>query len=175
MTRRRSPVCRHGRTRAGRDSRKDAGVRSGEVVLADADTAVLVGSGVRGGVVGPVGPVTLVELLAARELDLGRAAVVCGGAVPAYQGVRVICDESGGTRSDRGRCGVLVMWWPWRWSGRWSQWWQCGVYGEVGGGVLPIDRSCRRIEIAFMVADSAVSVELSPLRRCVVVCLITGG
>ena len=40
--------------------------------------AVLVGFGVRGGVVGLVGPVTLVELLAARGWIWVRAAVVCG-------------------------------------------------------------------------------------------------
>ena len=50
------------------------------------------------------------------------------------------------------------------------------VWGVVksGAAFVPVDPKLPADRIAFMVADSAVSV-VSPLRRCVVVCLITGG
>ena len=80
----------------------DPGVIVGDIGIVDDDAAVLVGSGVRGGVVGPVGSATLMELLAARELDLGRAAVVSGEQVLAYQEFESMTNRVARSLIDRG-------------------------------------------------------------------------
>ncbi|HNP58323.1 MAG TPA: amino acid adenylation domain-containing protein [Gordonia sp. (in: high G+C Gram-positive bacteria)] len=137
----------------------DPGVIVGDIGIVDDDAAVLVGSGVRGGVVGPVGSATLMELLAARELDLGRAAVVSGEQVLAYQEFESMTNRVARSLIDRGvGAGDIVAVAVER-----SVESVVAVWGVVksGAAFLPIDPRLPGDRIGFMVADGGASVGIT--------------